>query len=110
LSAVEQHQQQHAASTAQRLPAAAAQQKHEPPAPQLAVSTGVSSGSAQQPAWLTWTDVGEFLCASRDDPWRCFTRFAGIALTLVNVAIIVSVVKVFRGRGSDATKSSLTDI
>jgi hypothetical protein len=106
LSAVEQHQQQHAASTAQRLPAAAAQHKHETRAPELAVS----SGSAQQPAWLTWTDVGEFLSASRDDPWRCFTRFAGIALTLVNVAIIVSVVKVFRGRGSDATKSSLTDI
>ena len=110
MSAVEQHQQQHAASTVQPLPAAAAQHKHEPRAPELAVSTGVSSGSSQQPAWLTWTDVGEFLFASRDDPWRCFTRFAGIALTLVNVAIIVSVVKVFRGRGSDATKSSLTDI
>jgi hypothetical protein len=35
---------------------------------------------------------------------------AGIALTLVNVAIIVSVVKVFKARGSDAATSSLTDI
>ncbi len=64
LSAVEQHQQQqHAASASQLLPAAVAQHKHEPLAPELAVSTGVSSGSSQQPAWLTWTDVGESLYA-----------------------------------------------
>jgi len=35
---------------------------------------------------------------------------AGIVLTVVNVAIIVSVIKVFKARGSDAAKSSLSDI
>jgi hypothetical protein len=38
------------------------------------------------------------------------TLCAGIVLTVVNVAIIVSVIKVFKARGSDAAKSSLSDI
>ncbi len=35
---------------------------------------------------------------------------AGIVLTVVNVAIIVSVIKVFKARGSDSAKNSLSDI
>jgi len=97
LSAVGVQQQQH--PTVQARPAAAVAEADaaEPSpadahAPQSrAQRLAVSTTSSSEPSWLTWTDVG-------------------IALTIINVAIIVSVVKVFKARGSDAAKGSLSDI
>lgn len=90
LSALETQPHLHVAASAQHslpAPAVASQHSSRSQAAQLAVEPG----SSNKQSWLTWTDVG-------------------IALTIVNVAIIVSVVKVFRGRSSDAAKGSVSDI
>ncbi len=65
--------------------------------------------SSKDVSWLTWTDVGVCgACVWFDT--LAHAVLAGIVLTVVNVAIIVSVIKVFKARGSDAAKNSLSDI
>ncbi len=75
-------------------------------APQLAVQTTSSGGAT----WLTWTDVGVCISGVCAAGYLAHSLRAGIVLTVVNVAIIVSVIKVFKARSSDAAKSSLSDI
>jgi hypothetical protein len=109
LSAVAPHHlQQRGVQVTGQAPAAADSLRTRPShhqAPQLAVETR----SSKDISWLTWTDVG--VCAAC--VWLgtlAHDFLAGIVLTVVNVAIIVSVIKVFKARGSDSAKNSLSDI
>jgi hypothetical protein len=58
----------------------------------------------------TWTGVGVCTSGVFAAGKLAHTLRAGIVLTVADVAIIVSVIKVLKARGSDAAKSSLSDI